>query len=103
MGRQPMNQLELKFSGAAITGSGVDMIGRFTLIGTVEGASVVLLKRYVGRHYVDYFGTYDGEGMMHGHWEIDGLRGPWMIKFLKPISTSVTEIQEIGVGSTQWQ
>lgn len=98
MGRQMMNRLEMKFNGSAITGSGEDCVGAFTLLGTVEGASVVLLKRYVGKHYVDYFGAYDGEGTMHGDWEIDGMKGPWMIKFLKPISTTVDEIREIGIG-----
>ena len=97
MGRQTMSRLEMQFAGAGLTGSGEDVVGPFTLLGTIEGASVVLFKRYLGKHFVDYFGTYDGEGTMHGDWHVDQMTGPWVIKFLKPISLETDEIREISI------
>jgi hypothetical protein len=63
-----------------IRGSGADIIGLFTLIGTIEEGKVAIVKQYLGQHSVDYLGTYDGEGTMHGMWRIGFFGGKWMIK-----------------------
>ena len=57
-GRQPMEQLRIEFDGGSIRGSGSDIIGLFTLTGTIEDGKVAILKQYLGQHSVDYLGTY---------------------------------------------
>jgi hypothetical protein len=81
-GRQPMRELYLEFHAGRISGSGRDVVGAFTLSGTLdEQGRVVMEKRYLGQHAVDYTGTYDGEGLMWGEWRIDPLKDRWMIRF----------------------
>lgn len=75
-----METLRIEFDGGNIRGSGSDLIGLFTLTGTIEDGSVAIVKQYVGRHSVDYLGSYDGEGTMHGMWRIGLFGGKWMIK-----------------------
>jgi hypothetical protein len=79
-GRQPMEQLRIEFDGGNIRGSGTDMIGLFALTGTIEDGKVAIAKQYLGQHSVDYLGTCDGEGTMHGMWRIGFFGGKWMIK-----------------------
>jgi hypothetical protein len=85
-GRQPMRDLQLEFSSGQITGSGADIIGQFTFRGTLDPAGrVQMIKQYVGLWSVDYIGTYDGEGLLFGHWRVGGLTDEWLIR-LKPPS-----------------
>ena len=80
-GRQPMDPLTVEFDTGRISGSGNDIVGLFTLTGTIEGGNVAIVKQYIGQHSVDYVGTFDGEGTMHGRWGIAGwFGGNWMIK-----------------------
>jgi len=85
-GRQPMEQLELWFEGAAIRGSGSDIIGPFTFVGRLEHNRVSLVKRYLGRHSVNYLGSYDGEGTFQGVWSIPPFEGPWLIRIISTIA-----------------
>ena len=80
------------------TGSGYDIIGLFTFAGTIsEQGYVVMVKRYVGQHTVDYIGQYDGEGLLWGEWHIGPLKDRWMIKFRSTKSSAAMqgEIEEI--------
>ena len=80
-GRQPMRNLRLRFESGRISGSGHDIIGVFTLLGTIaEDGKLAMIKRYVGMHAVEYGGTYDGEGLMWGQWRIGPLHNRWLIK-----------------------
>lgn len=74
-GRQPMREFELHFSGGNITGSGKDVVGRFTFSGAfdVQTGRVMMVKQYVGKHAVRYSGEPDGEGCIQGKWEISHL------------------------------
>jgi hypothetical protein len=51
------------------------MIGLFTVTGTIEDGKVAIVKQYIVQHSVDYLGTYDGEGTMHGMWRIGWFGG----------------------------
>jgi len=98
-GRQPMIELVLRFESGKIFGMGRDVIGTFTLSGTIsEGSKVVMIKQYLGMHAVDYVGAYDGEGLMWGQWRIGPLHDQWMIKFtdFKESLATRMEIKEIG-------
>src|SRR5689334_2599846 len=67
LGRQPMRELLLRFEGGQIAGSGHDIVGPFTIAGTIAAdGNVAMVKRYVGAHAVRYVGSYDGEGLMWG-------------------------------------
>lgn len=80
-GRQPMNELRVVISNGRVQGSGDDVVGPFTFQGTIdENGEAALLKRYIGQHIVDYFGRYDGEGVLSGHWHVGGLTGVWLIR-----------------------
>jgi hypothetical protein len=80
-GRQPMLELFMEFDGGQISGSGRDLVGPFMLAGTIDAKGhVVMVKDYLGQHNVDYFGTYDGEGLMWGEWHIGPVKDRWMIK-----------------------
>lgn len=97
-GRQPMNELVLNFRGPSIIGHGRDVIAPFSMAGKVRpDGSVEILKQYRDRHSVLYVGTYDGEGLLNGRWDIGGYQGEWSIKLLKPTqASSDDDIQEIG-------
>ena len=85
-GRQSMRDLYLEFSGGQINGSGRDIVGKFFFRGTMDAAGHVMMKKqYVGLWDVDYAGTYDGEGLLFGHWRIGALTDQWLIR-LKPHS-----------------
>jgi hypothetical protein len=94
-GRQLMEQLRIEFDGGTIRGSGPDIIGLFPLIGTIEEGKVAIVKQYLGQHSVDYLGTFDGEGTMHGMWRIESFAGEWMIKVVgHAVETDEAEIPE---------
>lgn len=96
LGRQSMEALRLTFDQGKIQGSGTDIIGPFTFSGLIANdGTVTLVKHYLGRHNVEYFGTYDGEGTLSGVWNIDGFRGNWMILIGRNGNrTASEEIQE---------
>ena len=97
-GRQPMERFELRFRGRAVTGRGVDVIGRFTMVGDCDAQTgrVRMTKHYVGKHRVEYDGQPDGEGCIGGTWRIEP---DWSGKFLMqptlPRPTGEEPIQEI--------
>lgn len=102
-GRQPMQSLWLRFEAGRIVGAGSDIVGPFTFVGTIaEGGKVVMVKRYVGRHTVDYIGTYDGEGVMWGEWWIGPLHNRWLIKIKSSMAavTDAAEVEEIAPSSS---
>jgi hypothetical protein len=71
------------------------MIGLFTVTGTIEDGKVAIVKQYLGQHSVDYLGTYDGEGTMHGMWRIGWFAGKWTIKVVgHAVETDEVEIRE---------
>ena len=71
------------------------MIGLFALTGTIEEGKVAIVKQYLGQHSVDYLGTYDGEGIMHGMWRIGWFAGKWMIKVVgRAVETDEAAIPE---------
>ena len=71
-----MLNLRIQVAKGRIAGSGTDMIGPFTFSGGFgEAGQVVMFKQYIGRHGVDYLGSYDGEGTMWGHWRIASPTG----------------------------
>ena len=90
-----MAALELTFDDGRILGSGIDLVGTFTLRGGLEDGQVALLKHYLGRHTVDYLGEYDGEGLMCGQWRIGFFSGPWLIRINGLAETARTEPAEI--------
>jgi hypothetical protein len=81
LGRQAMHELRLSFDGGELRGSGHDVVGLFTLTGTLnERGAVALVKQYLGQHAVDYLGTYDGEGLLYGEWRIGHWHDKWLIR-----------------------
>lgn len=69
-GRQTMRDLELNFSSGRVQGTGVDIVGPFSFVGTYDSDGTVnLIKRYP-YHAVRYEGRYDGEGTIYGEWSI---------------------------------
>lgn len=80
MGRQEMTPLTLSFRDGKISGRGHDVVGPFTLQGVLHDGNVSIHKQYVGQHSAHYAGQFDGEGTMHGTWQINGMKGPWMIR-----------------------
>ena len=81
MGRQQMEGLLVVIGERSITGSGIDVIGPFTFTGTREADNRVhLVKQYLGAHVVDYFGRYDGDARLWGHWRMGFDRGAWEIR-----------------------
>ncbi len=73
-GRQAMTDLVLHFEDGHITGAGEDVVGKFRFSGTYDQAgNIVMVKQYLDRHQVVYVGRYDGEGTIHGTWEIPPL------------------------------
>jgi len=90
-GRQTMHQLRLSFAGGTIQGAGVDIVGAFLFDGTLSpGGDVAMIKKYIGKHSVNYIGKYDGEGLMWGMWRIGPFKGPWAIR-LQPGGEAATD------------
>ena len=70
-GRQEMHDLVLNVDPAGeVSGSGNDCIGSFTIAGNIS-AEVALVKQYVRRHSLLYFGSNSGEGIF-GTWQVPG-------------------------------
>ncbi len=63
--------LQLTFANGAMTGAGVDDVGRFLVKGRYDEASreCYWTKRYLGAHDVFYRGFREGKGIW-GTWEI---------------------------------
>jgi len=56
-GRQSMRDLQFRFGGGEVEGSGQDIVGVFTFAGTFDDSgNVVMIKQYVGAHQVLYAG-----------------------------------------------
>ena len=91
-GRQPMERLQLSFDEQEVSGSGFDIVGLFEFSGRIENGNVALVKKYLDKHCVDYVGTIDGEGTLHGTWHIDGWQGPWLIKIVS--HADLPDVQE---------
>lgn len=95
-GRQPMSGLQITFEGGNLRGMGNDIVGPFTLTGTIGAGGVVLIqKHYLDKHSVKYVGSYDGEGLMQGNWRILDQTGRWSIVIKRNLAESEKEIQEI--------
>jgi hypothetical protein len=87
-GRQPMQELRLEFQDGAVSGSGTDIVGPFTLEGVLANGKVDITKQYIGRHRLKYIGDFDGEGTMQGTWMIGGVSGGrWAIRIVPQPST----------------
>ncbi len=93
-GRQPMEDLTLRIDEGSVHGSGHDIVGAFTMGGTIDAGAVSIVKQYIDAHEVLYVGTFDGEGMFRGRWSIWGVGGEWMIRVRTAIDQS-DEIQEL--------
>jgi hypothetical protein len=52
------------------------------------------VKQYIGQHSVDYVGTYDGEGLLYGEWQIRGMKDRWLIR-IKGSESSASSKEEI--------
>jgi hypothetical protein len=97
-GRQEMTPFFLSFEANRVTGSGRDIVGRFTFAGEYDEKTgkVLLIKEYIGRHQVLYVGNPDGEGSILGTWHIGKYhKGPFLIQpvLQKPLGDE--PIQEI--------
>jgi hypothetical protein len=78
-----MTPFVLHFADGQVTGSGTDVIGRFTFSGTYDETTgeVRMVKQYVGRHRVLYVGRPDGEGSIQGTWSIGpDWTGPFLLR-----------------------
>ncbi len=99
MGRQAMTAFALHFDAGAITGSGRDVVGRFTFEGAYDETTgdVRMVKQYLGRHAVLYVGRPDGEGSIQGMWSIGPRHtGPFLLRPVLPKPTGDEPIHEIG-------
>lgn len=80
-GEQPMESLRIAFAGDRLRGTGIDVVGPFTLAGTItRDGRVAIIKQYLRQHAVEYLGTHDGEGSLAGEWHVGGFRGRWRIQ-----------------------
>jgi hypothetical protein len=92
-------QLRLTFLRGVIRGSGLDLIGPFTIDGhyEVREGRCWWVKRYVGAHDVSYSGHNEGKGIW-GVWEISrtysGGFHIWPIGMDDPTRASVGEQTE---------
>lgn len=89
-----MRDLRLRFEAGQVIGSGHDIVGLFTLRGTIAAdGAVIIVKHYLGMHTVRYVGHYDGEGLMWGQWWIGPLHNRWLIKIKRSNSHATTEVE----------
>ena len=79
-GSRCRQDLVLRFRGGALSGSGGDGVGAFTIHGQydVESREVTWTKRYLGSHDVYYRGFREIKGIW-GTWEIDSWRSGFHI------------------------
>lgn len=95
-GRQPMQNVVLHFGEGAIHGDGVDVVGRFTFEGTCDAqGSVSMVKRYLGKHRVQYDGQFDGEGTIFGRWSIPPFDSDEFVLTIVRNREATEEIAEI--------
>jgi hypothetical protein len=103
-GRQAMREFHLAFSSDRISGQGTDVVGPFTISGTLDRSTggVAFRKQYVGAHAVTYIGRPDGEGSILGTWTIDNgyakYEGSFLIKPVVKRDEGWDEIREIKPG-----
>jgi hypothetical protein len=96
-GRQPMSGLVIDFSEGQLTGSGEDIVGAFVIRGSIQDNQVLIRKQYLGKHFIDYRGTADGEGLYTGDWYAGGVSGgKWSIRFRSFVDNDAVKIIEIG-------
>lgn len=67
---QNIHNIHLTFRGETVSGSGYDVVGRFTMMGTVADGRVEVIKQYVGAHTVIYYGNINSAGCIVGRWKI---------------------------------
>ena len=56
-GRQPMWQLLIGFDGHRLNGSGIDVVGQFTMQGKCDQGRLVIIKQYITEqimHFTSY-------------------------------------------------
>ena len=93
-GRQTMQDLRLTFADGQLSGRGTDIIGDFVFRGHLQGERVYLLKQYLGKHQIEYHGTYDGEGVYFGRWGCGGyLGGKWLIRVERAVGLEGTQAE----------
>jgi hypothetical protein len=98
-GRQAMTPFALTFAAGTVTGSGRDVVGRFTFSGEYNETTgeVRLVKQYIGKHAVLYIGRPDGEGSIQGTWSIGKYTtGPFLLRPALQKPTGEEPIEEIG-------
>lgn len=97
-GRQLMAEFQLRFDSGQVTGGGVDIIGKFHVVGKYDSAGHVrFVKQYVGKHVVHYEGRHDGEGTILGNWSIPPIwSGPFALRPVAAKADPDLPIQEIG-------
>lgn len=96
-GRQEMFELHLAFDQGNVRGFGQDVVGRFIFTGQYDAQGrVVLVKQYLGRHIVHYFGHSTGEGIIQGTWEIPPFwKGTFAMSPVQPDPAPDAPIEEI--------
>ena len=96
-------ELDLRFSMGKMTGTGSDRVGNFDVDGKYElsDGKCEWIKKYVGKHSVDYRGFNEGKGIW-GTWTIvddrvicKGGFHIWPIGMGTPSDTSLSEAHEI--------
>jgi hypothetical protein len=71
--------LYLQFDNGRLKGEGTDYVGPWTATGTFTAERCQWIKRYVGKHQVEYDGQVTANGIV-GQWQIGGLtEGPFHI------------------------
>jgi hypothetical protein len=94
-----MREFVLTFRDGEITGSGSDVVGRFTYAGVydVTTGRVLMVKQYTGRHAVKYVGDPDGEGCITGTWSIgESWTGSFLLRPVVRRPRGDEPIREIG-------
>jgi hypothetical protein len=86
--------LHLTFREGTMTGEGIDRIGRFLISGRydVSEGKCGWIKRYVGKHSVDYQGFNEGKGIW-GSWRIPPLHGGFHIW---PVGMGESDVDQLG-------
>jgi hypothetical protein len=105
LGRRPMASFRLQFRDGEVTGSGVDVVGRFVIAGSYDrkDGAVTFVKQYLGQHKVVYRGRPDGEGSIGGEWAITEVyggvshttRGPFLLRPKLPDQGADLPIREL--------
>jgi len=98
-GRQPMTPFTLNFAAGTVSGSGRDVVGRFTFSGEYNETTgeLRMIKQYIGKHRVLYVGRPDGEGSIQGTWSIGPHHtGPFLLRPALKKPTGDEPIEEIG-------